>query len=135
MSLSLYGVPDGQQKGQSVWPCPSVYSLATALGSLSSVALSSAPAPLTLTQCDSEAAIQRQIFTHIWSGFLVEATNTISSGFLREATGNPQFRATKRHKKNFTKNSFVICFVPFCGYTNLKGDLLGFTESQQTALF
>jgi hypothetical protein len=48
---------------------------------------------------------------------------------------NPQFRATKRHKKNFTKNSFVICFVPFCGYTNLKGDSLGLAESQQTALF
>ncbi len=87
MSLSLYGVPDGQQKGQGVWPCPSVYSPATALGSLSSVALSSAPAPLTLTQRPCAAAIQPQFITHIWSGFLVEATNVISSGFLREATG------------------------------------------------
>src|ERR1041384_5120954 len=87
MSLSLYGVPDGQKKGQSAWPCPSVYSPTTALGSLSSVALSSAPANVTLTRRPSEAAIQRQFITHIWSGFLVEATNRISSGFLREATG------------------------------------------------
>src|ERR1051325_6124368 len=87
MSLSLYGVPDGQKQGQSAWPCPSVYSPTTALGSLSSVALSSAPAPATLTQHRCEAAIPRQFITHIWSGYLVEATNAISSGFLREATG------------------------------------------------
>ncbi len=87
MSLSLYGVPDGQKKGQSAWPCPSVYSPTTALGSLSSVALSSAPANPTLTQRLCQAAIQRQFITHIWSGFLVEATNAIWSGFLREATG------------------------------------------------
>jgi hypothetical protein len=91
MSLSLYGVPDGQQKGQSAWPCPSVYSPAMALRSRSSVALSSMPAPLTLTQRPCEAAIQRQFITHIWSGFLVEATNLISSGFLREAIGHPNF--------------------------------------------
>src|SRR5437870_13708149 len=50
MSLSLYRVPNGQQKGQSFWPCPFVYSPASALGSLSSVALSSAPVILTLTR-------------------------------------------------------------------------------------
>ena len=88
MSLSLYGVPDGQQKGQSVWPCPSVYSPATALASLSSVALSSAPAPVTLAQRERRDANYHHFFTRIWSGFLVEATNPISSGFLREATGN-----------------------------------------------
>jgi len=87
MSLSLYGVPDGQQKGQSAWPCPSVYSPTTALGSLSSVALSSAPANATLTQRRRETAIRRQFITHIWSGFLVEATNAFWSGFLREAIG------------------------------------------------
>src|SRR5687767_12563801 len=87
MSLALYGVPDGQQKGQSVWPCPSVYSPTTALGSLSSVALSSAPARGTLTQHNSAQAIHRQFPTHISSGFLNEATNLISSGFLSEATG------------------------------------------------
>ena len=87
MSLALYGVPDGQQKGQSTWPCPSVYSPATTLGSLSSVALSSAPAPLTLTQRSKHDANYHRICAHIWSGFLGEATNAISSGFLREATG------------------------------------------------
>jgi hypothetical protein len=87
MSLSLYGVPDGQQKGQSAWPCPSVYSPTTALGSLSSVALSSAPAPVTLAQSHKQDANYDHFFTHISSGFLVEATNAISSGFLREATG------------------------------------------------
>ena len=87
MSLSLYGVPDGQKKEQSAWPCPSVYSPTTALGSLSSVALSSASAKATLTQRHKEAAIQRQFITHIWSGFLNEATNAISSGFLGEAIG------------------------------------------------
>jgi hypothetical protein len=88
MSLSLYGVPDGQQKGQSVWPCPSVYSPATALGSLSSVALSSAPASVTLTQHRKQDANYHRFGVHISSGFLNEATNTISSGFLREATGD-----------------------------------------------
>src|SRR5690349_7078309 len=87
MSLSLYGVPDGQQKGQSAWPCPSVYSPTTALGSLSSVALSSALAPGTLAQSRKPDANYHRFCTHIWSGFLVAATNTISSGFLREATG------------------------------------------------
>lgn len=44
-SLSLSGPPDGQEKkGQSALPCPSVRPPASALGSLSSVALSSAPA-------------------------------------------------------------------------------------------
>lgn len=87
MSLSLDGVPDGQQEGQSLWPCPSVYSPATALGSLSSVALSSAPASLTLAPSCKRAANYHRFCAHIWSGFLGEATNTISSGFLREATG------------------------------------------------
>src|SRR5690349_14732905 len=86
MSLSLCGVPDGQQKGQSSWPCPSVYSPTTALGSLSSVALSSAPAPLTLAWHGRQAK-HRQLFTLISSGFLREATNHIWSGFLREAIG------------------------------------------------
>jgi len=87
MSLSLYGVPDGQQKGQSVWPCPSVYSPTTALGSLSSVALSSAPALVTLAQSRKQDTDYRHFCTLIWSGFLNEATNAISSGFLREAIG------------------------------------------------
>jgi len=87
MSLSLYGVPDGQQKGQSAWPCPSVYSPATALGSLSSVALSSVPASVTLAQSRNQDANYLCFCAHIWSGFLNEATNHISSGFLREATG------------------------------------------------
>ena len=87
MSLSLYGVPDGQQKGQSTWPCPSVYSPATALGSLSSVALSSAPAPVTLSQRSKQDTNYHHSCTRIWSGFLDEATNAISSGFLGEATG------------------------------------------------
>src|SRR5215207_8176768 len=87
MSLSLYGVPDGQQKGQSDWPCPSVHSPTTALGSLSSVALSSAPAPVTLAQRSKQDATYHHFCARIWSGFLVEATNTIWSGFLREAIG------------------------------------------------
>jgi hypothetical protein len=87
MSLSLYGVPDGQKKGQSVWPCPSVYSPTTALGSLSSVALSSAPAPVTLAQSCKQDANYHYFYAHIWSGFLREATNLIWSGFLREAIG------------------------------------------------
>src|ERR1044072_9032152 len=93
MSLSLYGVPDGQNKGQSAWPCPSVYSPTTALGSLSSVALSSAPAPQTVAQTSKQDTNHHCFRTRIWSGFLAEATNTISSGFLREAIGvdpNPQ---------------------------------------------
>ena len=85
MSLSLYGVPDGQQKGQSAWPCPSVYSPTTALGSLSSVALSSAPAFVTLAQTRKPDANYHHFRARIWSGFLGEATNHIWSGFLGEA--------------------------------------------------
>ena len=86
MSLSRYRVPDGlHRKGQSESPCPSVYSPAPALGSLSSVALSSVQAPQTL-ETRSPGANYSQFLTKFSSGFLDEATNLISSGFLREAT-------------------------------------------------
>src|SRR5688572_30020648 len=99
MSLALYGVPDGQQNGQSVCPCPSVYSPTTAHGSRSSVALSTAPARGTLTQHHSAHSIHRQFPTHISSEFLNEATNLISSGFLSEATGNMrQFENFRRRR-------------------------------------
>ena len=88
MSLALYRVPDGQrEKGQSVLPCPSVYSPAPALGSLSSVALSSVQVPLTLAQTRAASANYCPVLDKLSSGFLVEATNHVSSGFLREATG------------------------------------------------
>ena len=87
MSLSLYGIPDGQQKGQSKVPCPSVYTPASALRSLSSVALSSAPAEQTLSRYSTEVAIHPQISKPISSTFLFEATNLSSSTFLREAIG------------------------------------------------
>jgi hypothetical protein len=85
----------GSRKGQSAWPCPSVYSPTTALGSLSSVALSSAPAPVSLAQGRKQDANYYHFCAHIWSGFLGEATNPISSGFLGEAIGSeklPQAR-------------------------------------------
>ena len=41
LGLSLLGIPDGQKKGQSKRPCPSVSPPVSALGSLPSVALSS----------------------------------------------------------------------------------------------
>ena len=64
MSLSLYGVPDGQQeKGQSASPCPSVYSPVPALGSLSSVALSSVQATRNLAQTRFQRANDRQFRT------------------------------------------------------------------------
>src|SRR5689334_5523360 len=87
MSLSLYGIPDGQQKGQSKVPCPSVYAPASALGSLSSVALSSAPAEKTLTRSSIGRARHPHFSQTISSTFLFEATNLISSTFLREAIG------------------------------------------------
>jgi hypothetical protein len=79
----------GSKKGRAFGPAHPY----TALGSLSSVALSSAPAPLTLAQRERRDANYHHFFTRIWSGFLVEATNPISSGFLREATGlaNPLY--------------------------------------------
>ncbi len=93
MSLSLYRVPDGpQEKGQSAWPCPSVYSPAPALGSLSSVALSSVQAARNLAQTRCPRANYRQFRVTISSGFLDEATNSIWSGFLREAIGKVGFR-------------------------------------------
>ena len=88
MSLSLYRIPDGQHKGQSKVPCPSVYAPASALGSLSSVALSSAPASETLSRYSTEVALLPQISTPISSTFSFEATNLISSTFLREAIGD-----------------------------------------------
>src|ERR1044072_2652958 len=87
MSLSLYGIPDGQQKGQSKVPAPSVYAPASALRSLSSVALSSAPASETLSRGTTVRAIHPHFSQTISSTFLFEATNLISSTFLHEATG------------------------------------------------
>src|SRR5215207_5047767 len=81
MTLSLYRVPDGQQKGQSELPCPSVYAPASALGSLSSVALSSSPAEKTLSRYSTKVAIHPQISQPNSSTFLYEATNLISSTF------------------------------------------------------
>src|SRR5690242_18909817 len=92
MSLSLYGIPDGQQKGQSKVPCPSVYAPASALGSLSSVALSSAPAEKTLTRSSIGRARHPHFSQTISSTFLFEATNLISSTFLREAIGDHVLR-------------------------------------------
>ena len=87
MSLSLYGVPDGQKKGQSAWPSPIRI-------------LTDDGAQVALQRClILRAGIQNfntvqlcgrnsvSISYSVWSGFLVEATNLISSGFLREATG------------------------------------------------
>src|ERR1041384_6231306 len=88
MSLSLYGIPDGQQKGQSKMPCPSVHAPASALRSLSSVALSSAPASNTLSRSRTVRAIHPHFSRTISSTFLFEATNLIWSTFLREAIGN-----------------------------------------------
>ena len=89
MSLSLYRMPDGQSKskGQSELPCPSVYAPTSALRSLSSVALSSAPASKTLSRSAIEAATTPHFSQTLSSTFLVEATNPISSTFLREAIG------------------------------------------------
>ena len=87
MSLSLYRIPDGQQKGQSKVPCPSVYAPTTALGSLSSVALSPAPASKTLSLSSTVRAIDPHISQTVSRTFLFEATNLISSTFLHEAIG------------------------------------------------
>src|SRR5688572_27800704 len=87
MSLSLYRIPDGQHKGQSKEPCPSVYAPTSALGSLSSVALSSAPASQTLSLSSIRSATYPHLSQTISSTFLFEATNLISSTFLREAIG------------------------------------------------
>lgn len=87
MSLSLSRIPDGQSKGQSESPCPSVYAPTSALRSLSSVALSSAPATETLAQCSTVVAIHHNFLATPSSTFSFEATNLISSTFLREAIG------------------------------------------------
>jgi hypothetical protein len=87
MSLSLFRIPDGQSKGQSEAPCPSVYAPAAALRSLSSVALSSAPATKTLSRDSTQGATHLNFSQTFSSTFLFEATNPISSTFLREAIG------------------------------------------------
>src|SRR5690349_11760026 len=94
MSLSLYCIPDGQQKGQSKVPCPSVYAPASALRSLSSVALSSAPASKTPSRSLIVRAIHPHFSQTISSTFLFEATNLISSTFLREAIGRANILET-----------------------------------------
>ena len=83
MSLSLSCIPDGQQKGQSKVPCPSVYTPASALRSLSSVALSSAPAEKTLSRSSTVQAKHPHF------------SQTISSTFLREAIGVTKSCLTK----------------------------------------
>jgi hypothetical protein len=92
MSLSLYRMPDGQSKskGQIKLPCPSVYAPTSALRSLSSVALSSAPATKTLSRLAIETATTPHFSQTLSSTFLVEATNPISSTFLREAIGRKE---------------------------------------------
>ena len=87
LSLSLSGIPDGQKKGQSELPCPSVYAPTSALRSLSSVALSSAPASKTLPCTSTVMAIPHHFSKTISSTFSVEATNHLWSTFLREAIG------------------------------------------------
>src|SRR5712664_4217429 len=87
MSLSLYRIPDGQSKGQSESPCPSVYAPTSALRSLSSVALSSAPASKILARRSTEVATPHNFSVTLSSTFSFEATNLISSTFLREAIG------------------------------------------------
>jgi hypothetical protein len=113
MSLSLYRVPDGpQEKGQSAPPCPSVYSPAPALGSLSSVALSSVQAARNLPQNSFQRANYCQFPITISSGFLNEATIPIWSGFLREAIGPglceaPHFLKTEWSMRTELSLSFV----------------------------
>ncbi len=88
MSLSLYGVPEGQKnRGQSISPCPSVYSPAAALRSLSSVALSSAQADQTLSLVSTKTAFYIQISATLSGTFINEATNHLSGTFINEATG------------------------------------------------
>jgi len=60
---------------------------------------------VTLTQCANEAANQRDFCTHIWSGFLNEATNAISSGFLGEATGISSYH--QKHKSTNERTKFI----------------------------
>ena len=98
MSLSLYRVPDGPNKGQSESPCPSVYAPASALGSLSSVALSSAPAATTLSRCSTEVATHLTFKLPFSSTFSFEAMNLLSSTFLREATGTFPIRRARNQE-------------------------------------
>src|SRR5882672_7832911 len=113
MSLSLYRVPDGQQeKGQSAAPCPSVYSPAPALGSLSSVALSSVQAAGNLAQTRFQRATYYQFRVTISSGFFNEATNVISSGFLREAIGKDM--ATEETFSWEAPGGLLACFGSQC---------------------
>src|SRR5690349_22061552 len=100
MSLSLYGIPDGQQKGQSKAPCPSVYAPTSALRSLSSVALSSAPASKTLSRGTTVRAIHPHFSQTISSTFLFAATNLISSTFLHEAIGMQTHFYRRSHDKS-----------------------------------
>src|SRR5688500_7304683 len=85
MSLSLSRIPDGQNKGQSESPCPSVYAPTSALRSLSSVALSSAPATKTLAHGSLQVTTHLNFSPTLSSTFLFEATIPFSSTFLREA--------------------------------------------------
>jgi hypothetical protein len=77
-----------KKKGRACCPAhPYTQLPAPALGSLSSVALSSVQAPLTLAQTRAAGANYPPVLNQLSSGFLDEATNHVSSGFLREATG------------------------------------------------
>src|SRR4030095_16223530 len=106
MSLSLAGMPDGQTKGQSELPCPSVYAPASALRSLSRVALSSAPANRTLSSLSTLQAVLPHLSKTLSSTFLFEATNRIWSTFLREAIGILQESSTE--SANYADFSFAL---------------------------
>ena len=105
MSLSLSRIPDAQSIGQSESPCPSVYAPTSALRSLSSVALSSAPAIQTLSLLSTETAIFSYFSPTLSSTFSFEATNLISSTFLREVT------AAQRSDQGHTVPEEIVCRV------------------------
>jgi hypothetical protein len=91
MSLSLSRIPDGQSEA----PCPSVYAPTSALRSLSSVTLSSAPANETLARGSTTVTIHPDFSATLSSTFSFEATNLTSSTFLREAIGKPRWFGQK----------------------------------------
>ena len=94
MSLSLLGKYGTKKRRPSHNLSRPVLSPASALRSLSSVALSSVQASKTLSQNLSKIPESVNFLFDTLSGFYYESTNQLSSGFYFEATGPLNHRKT-----------------------------------------
>src|SRR5438128_6190986 len=109
MSLSLLGKYGTKKRRPSHNLSRPVLSPASALRSLSSVALSSVQASKTLSQNLSKIPESVNFLFDTLSGFYYESTNQLSSGFYFEATGRARVvKSTKGLETDDHRTNIVL---------------------------